>query len=66
MTLSLTCKRCNEPITGEDEDELVANVQAHVRDHSRARGISHDVSRKQVLARLQRQERGRRPTMPGA
>jgi hypothetical protein len=56
MALSLTCKRCNEPITGETEDELVTNVQNHVRGHSRMHGISHTVSRRQVLARLRRQE----------
>jgi len=56
MSLSLTCKRCNEPITGEDEDELVARVQAHVATHSRLHGRFHQVSREQVLARLRRQE----------
>jgi hypothetical protein len=56
MTLSLTRKRCNEAITGQNEDDLVANVQAHVRGHSRMHGISHTVSRRQVLARLRRQE----------
>ncbi len=56
MTLTLTCKRCDEPITGENEDELVTNVQSHVRGHSRSHGISHTVSRRQVLARLRRQE----------
>jgi hypothetical protein len=56
MTLSLTCKNCNEAITGEDEDEFVARVQAHVRGHGRTHGFSHIVSRRQVLARLRRQE----------
>jgi hypothetical protein len=56
MNLSPTCKRCNEPITGENEDDLVANVQTHVRGHGRRHGISHTVSRRQVLARLRRQE----------
>jgi hypothetical protein len=53
MTLSLTCKRCNEVITGHDEDELVTRVQTHVRLHTRL----HAVSREQVLARLHRQDR---------
>ena len=56
MTLSLTCNSCNEAITGADEDELVARVQAHVREHSRLHGVSHTLSRDQVLARLRRQQ----------
>ena len=56
MTLSLTCRRCNEPITGQDEDELVAEVQSHVRAYRNHFGITHVVSGKQVLARLRRQE----------
>jgi hypothetical protein len=57
MTLSLTCNRCKEKITGEDEDQLVARVQAHVDGHSRTSGHSHAVSREHVLARLERQAR---------
>lgn len=57
MTLSLTCKRCQEVITGDDEDELVTRVQAHVRGHSRLHGRFHAVSQEQVLARLHRQDR---------
>jgi hypothetical protein len=57
MTLSLSCKHCDEVITGDDEDELVARVQTHVRTHSRLHGRSHAVSREQVLARLHRQDR---------
>jgi hypothetical protein len=56
MTLSLTCKRCNEKITGEDEDELVVRVQTHVGTHGRLHGRFHTVSREQVLTRLRRQE----------
>lgn len=56
MTLSLTCKRCNKAITGEDEEELVSRVQAHVSAHSSVDGVSHNVSRKHILVRLRRQE----------
>lgn len=56
MTLRLTCKRCDEVITGEDEDQLAAAVEAHVRSHPRTGGgVSHTVSRAQVLGRLRRQ-----------
>ena len=56
MTLSLTCNRCHQPITGEDEDELVANVQEHVAAHGRAHGMTHTPSREQVLRRLRKQQ----------
>jgi len=36
MTISLTCTRCRQPITARDEDDLVAQVQAHARDHGGA------------------------------
>ncbi|MFI1095464.1 hypothetical protein [Streptomyces sp. NPDC020917] len=39
MTLSLTCRSCRQDITGEDEDALVAAVQAH---HVSAHGSDHD------------------------
>ncbi len=58
MALSLTCNHCHEVVTGEDEDELVARVQNHVRghahDHGRDHGRDHAVSREQILARLRR------------
>ncbi|WP_326718411.1 MULTISPECIES: hypothetical protein [unclassified Streptomyces] len=57
MTLTLTCKNCQEAMTGETEDELVARVQDHVRGHSeRHGGPPHTVSREQVLARLHREQ----------
>ncbi len=56
MSLSLTCKRCDVVITGEDEDELVAKVQAHVLGHARQHDRDHSVSREHVLARLRREE----------
>ena len=55
MALSLTCKRCQEVITGADEDELVARVQAHVGGHGNPGGRDHNVSREHILARLRRQ-----------
>ncbi len=52
MTLNLNCPRCKAEITGDDEDDLVAKVQSHVRDEH---GATHAVSRKHILARLNRQ-----------
>jgi predicted small metal-binding protein len=49
MTASLTCPRCNAVVTAHDEDELVAHVQAHVRD---AHNAAHSPSREHILARL--------------
>jgi hypothetical protein len=51
MTISITCKRCKELITAEDEDDLMAQVQDHARDHGGARG-THLPSREHVLAHL--------------
>ncbi len=56
MALSLTCKRCDREITGTDEGELVANVQAHVDGHSQEHERDHHVSRAHVLRRLRRQD----------
>ena len=56
MSLSLTCKRCDQAITGTDEDELVANVQEHVARHSHKHERDHEVSREHVLRRLRRQD----------
>jgi hypothetical protein len=55
MTVSLTCTRCQEAITAENEDQLVAQVQAHARDHGGAHG-QHIPSREHILAHLQRQD----------
>ena len=61
MTLSLTCKHCDEVITGDGEDELVARVQTHVRGHARGHRRGHAVSREQILARLHRQHPEEKP-----
>jgi predicted small metal-binding protein len=53
MTLSLTCPRCDARVTADDEDELVAKVQSHVRDDHSA---THLLSREHILARLHRQD----------
>jgi hypothetical protein len=55
MTVSVTCKRCHELITAEDEDELVAQVEAHARDHGGARS-QHISTRERVLTHLGRQD----------
>jgi hypothetical protein len=54
MTQRLTCRHCKETITGTDEDDLVARVQAHVQAHSREHGRRHTVSPEQVRIRLRR------------
>jgi predicted small metal-binding protein len=52
MPMTLHCPRCDFVLSAEDEDELVAKVQAHVRkDH----GLEHTLPRKHILARLRRQ-----------
>jgi hypothetical protein len=56
MTVSITCKRCKQPIIAEDEDDLIAQVEAHARDHGGAHG-THIPTRRHVLAHLQRQDR---------
>jgi hypothetical protein len=53
MTLTLTCKGCDKPITADNEQEMVAALQAHiVRDHNGA----HSPTREQILARLHNQD----------
>lgn len=51
MTISVTCKRCREMIIAVDEDDYVAQVEAHARDHGGARG-AHVPSRERTLAHL--------------
>ncbi|MGI8411790.1 MAG: DUF1059 domain-containing protein [Solirubrobacteraceae bacterium] len=49
MTLIINCPRCDKTITADDEEDLVAKVQAHVRkDH----GFPHTLPRKHILGRL--------------
>ena len=51
MTMTLNCPRCDAVIDAEDENDLVAKVQAHVRaDHD----LEHTPA-KHILARLRRQ-----------
>lgn len=51
MAMTLTCPRCDTIIDAVDEDDLVAKVQAHVReDHE----LEHTLPRKHILARLRR------------
>jgi hypothetical protein len=51
MTITITCKRCKEPIIAEDEDDLVAQVEAHARDHGGAHG-THIPTRERILGHL--------------
>jgi predicted small metal-binding protein len=52
MTLAINCPRCKTAIDAVDEDDLVAKVQAHVRDDH---GLNHTLPPKHILARLRRQ-----------
>ena len=49
MPWSTTCRRCGELITADTDDELVAIVEEHARDHGGAHG-RHIPSREHILA----------------
>jgi len=49
MTVTIHCQRCAAVLTGEDEDDLVAKVQAHVRDEHK---LGRNLPRKHILYRL--------------
>jgi hypothetical protein len=49
MTWTTTCRRCGEPISADIDDELVATVEAHARDHGSAHG-RHVPDREHILA----------------
>jgi hypothetical protein len=51
VAITVTCKRCKEPIVAQDEDDLVAQVEAHARDHGGADG-RHIPTRARILAHL--------------
>ena len=55
MSISLICGPSGAVITGETEDELVSNVQAHARAHENT-----ELSREGILAQI----RGRDPRRP--
>jgi hemerythrin-like domain-containing protein len=55
MSISLTCGPSGAVITGETEEELVSNVQAHARAHENT-----ELSRERILAQI----RGRDPKRP--
>ena len=55
MSISLTCGPSGNVITGETEEELVTNVQAHAREHENT-----ELSREHILAEI----RGRDPEQP--
>jgi len=52
MSMSTICRRCKEPIVAVDEDDLVAQVQEHARDHGGAHG-KHVPTREHILAHAQ-------------
>jgi hypothetical protein len=47
MSISLTCGPSGTVITGETEEELVSNVQAHAREHENT-----ELSRERILAEI--------------
>jgi hypothetical protein len=51
MAIRINCKRCKQPITAENEDDLVAQIEAHARDHGGAGG-AHIPSREGILAHV--------------
>lgn len=51
MSLTMPCPRCDAVIDAEDEDDLVAKVQRHVRED----GLDHTLPAKHILARLRRE-----------
>jgi hypothetical protein len=53
MPVTITCRRCKKPITAQDEDDLIAQVEAHARDHGGAHG-RHIPTRERILAHLRR------------
>ena len=55
MSISLTCGPSGAVITGDTEEELVSNVQAHARAHENT-----ELSRERILAQI----RGRDPQRP--
>ena len=55
MSISLTCGPSGTVITGETEEELVSNVQAHAREHENT-----ELSRERILAEI----RGKDPEQP--
>ena len=57
MSIQMPCKRCRQMIVAEDEDDLVAQVEAHARDHGGAHG-KHIPTREHILAHF---HRGPRP-----
>ena len=55
MSISVTCGPSGAVITGETEEELVSNVQAHAREHENT-----ELSRERILAEI----RGGTPSGP--
>ena len=57
MAITVKCRRCKQPIVAEDEDDLVAQVRAHARDHGGARG-RHLPTRERILSHLRPRREG--------
>ena len=53
MSMTIACPRCGALIDAEGDDDLIAKVQAHVReDH----GLDHTMPRKHILAQLRKSD----------
>jgi hypothetical protein len=63
MTLTTICKRCREPIVAVDEDDFVAQIQAHARDHGGAHG-KHVPTREHILAHVDEHRTDPIPLIP--
>lgn len=51
MSITIPCMRCKQPAVATDEDDLVRQVEEHVRDHGAARG-KHAPTREHRLRHL--------------
>jgi hypothetical protein len=60
MSVTMICRRCKELITAEDEDDLVAQVEAHAREHGGGHG-RHIPTRERILTHLRRSASGAGP-----
>jgi hypothetical protein len=56
MAVSVACKRCMQLITAVNEEDLLAQVEAHARDHGGAHG-THIPTREHVLGHLEKHEK---------
>jgi hypothetical protein len=57
VTVSLTCKNCDELLAADTEDALLIVAQQHSDDHARAHGAqSHKLSLEHLRHRLAQEQ----------